>query len=425
MITPEYLNEIMYAVEDKLVDLDEYLIKRIVKRIEKTFELDENNLFIPSTKHDIKKLLNAGVLYEDIQSEVEKALPDIQGIVRETFLKSANEINKQNLDIAQAIVDYEGLNIIIPHAFNGIPKTTSDLHMTDAEIRQLETAYRRTNGDVRNLTRSTARKAQESYINACDSAYMKVKNGVSVQTAVIEAIKEVSDKGIECVSYGGKSEKIEVAISRAVRTGVNQANGNIALVRCAEMGVGYVKTSSHLGARVTANDDYTNHAWWQGKVYSVSWDSPQMLKVLDNENIDYSSSDWLKELKTHLDGQPKHDYPDFIESCGYGNILGIVGINCRHSFYPFYPGIQLNDDDRPNLEENEKRYKLEQRQRAMERAIRKTKRELAGVKAIESDNDEIRVTKKQIKDKLHKQSDVYMEFCKSNNLKPRNMALKI
>ena len=73
MITPEYLSDIMAAVEEKLVDVDNYLIRKIIKRIMDTFESDEfADLLIPSTKSDIRKLLKAGVLYEDVQQAVEK-----------------------------------------------------------------------------------------------------------------------------------------------------------------------------------------------------------------------------------------------------------------------------------------------------------------------------------------------------------------
>jgi hypothetical protein len=33
------------------------------------------------------------------------------------------------------------------------------------------------------------------------------------------------------------------------------------------------------------------------------------------------------------------EYPDFIQSCGWGEVDGICGVNCRHSFSPFYPGV--------------------------------------------------------------------------------------
>ena len=30
------------------------------------------------------------------------------------------------------------------------------------------------------------------------------------------------------------------------------------------------------------------------------------------------------------------EYPDFIETTGYGEVDGLCGVNCRHSFSPFY-----------------------------------------------------------------------------------------
>jgi len=33
------------------------------------------------------------------------------------------------------------------------------------------------------------------------------------------------------------------------------------------------------------------------------------------------------------------NYPDFIETTGYGLVDGLHGVNCRHSYSPFYIGI--------------------------------------------------------------------------------------
>lgn len=429
MITPEYLNEIMYGVEDKLLVVNEYLLQIMIERIMATFENGDGELFIPATQNDLRKLLQNGVLFEDIQQAIESSMPQIESAIRDAFYQSASVINEQNMVFAHKIVELENLaSVTVPEWEQvGITQNAKDLSMTKSEIRQLESAFRRTKGEMRNLTRTTALKSQQNYINACDNAYMKVKSGVSVQTAVVDAIKEISDKGIEVVNYrGGKTEKMEIAIARAVRTGVNQANGDIVLTRCAEMGVNYVKTSSHLGARVTKENDYTNHSWWQGRVFSVNWDDSALVDYAKAVSETEQGFEWLAEMREALrEKQKKYNFPDFIESTGYGDILGLCGINCRHSFYPFYPDVQGDTDDRPNMAQNEKRYKLEQKARAMEREIRKTKRELVGLKASGRNDDEFKAEKKRIREKLTKQSDAYMKFCKDNDIKPRNMSLKI
>ena len=61
-------------------------------------------------------------------------------------------------------------------------------------------------------------------------------------------------------------DSIETATLRAVRTGISQMTAQIQLARAKEMGVNLVIVSSHLGAR-------PSHEEWQGKIYSVDWNS--------------------------------------------------------------------------------------------------------------------------------------------------------
>lgn len=424
MITPDYLNRIMDGVEDKLSALNEYLVKKIAKRILGAFEDEAGNLFIPSTISDMRKLMSHGVLYEDMVKAITKALPSIQKEVKQAFLESADEICKQNNDIASKIVKIEGASVNVPkYEQVGIVQEAEQLDMTPAEIRKLEMAYRRVNSEIKNLTKTTASICQRDYINACNTAYMKAQSGVSVQTAVAEAIKEVADKGIQVVGYdSGHTDRMEVAIARAVRTGINQANSEIVLQRCAEMGVNYVKVSAHIGARVTKFDDYTNHSWWQGKIYSVDWSLPELNDFKPSIQDDGGRFGWLKQMRDFLQRKKRVKYPDFVSTCGYGDVQGIAGANCKHSFYPFYPEIQIAEEDRPDLEENERRYNQEQRLRAMERAIRQTKRE---IEAFSVDKDKFAEELTKARKKLNKQSDAYMDFCKATGLKPRNMSLKI
>ncbi len=149
--------------------------------------------------------------------------------------------------------------------------------LNPTELEKLDEMYRRTNGDVRNYCRTTAPATEQAFIDACDNAYIKARGGISLNNVILEAIDEVAKQGVTTVSYeSGRSDRIEVAIARAVRTGINQANAAIILGKCAEQGINYVKVSEHMGARVTKKDDYTNHAWWQGKVYKLNWDNPAL-----------------------------------------------------------------------------------------------------------------------------------------------------
>lgn len=79
------------------------------------------------------------------------------------------------------------------------------------------------------------------------------------------------------------------------------------------------------------------------------------------------------------------EYPDFFKSTGYGTGEGLCGWNCRHSFFPFYPGISqphytaealaaLNEKSVEYQGKKYTRYEISQMQRALERQVRAAKR---------------------------------------------------
>lgn len=303
MITPEFLNEVVRNTEDVVSNVNEYLIARIAKRIAGAFEDGQGNLIIPASQADMKMLMRGGMLYSEIEEEIKKRLPQIENAVHEAFMKSAQEIAEQNTDFAKAVVKEYGIEAKVPDFEKvDIPKSAKSLNMTPSEIRTLEDMYTRTNNTVKNMVNSSAKIINTDFYNACDDAFTKVQRGVPIDQAITEAIKQVADKGIETVEYKtGKVDKVEVAVARAVRTGINQANSNIVLTRCAEMGIGYVKVSEHLGARVTKNQDFTNHAHWQGKVYKIDWNSEPLRKYgitekVENEN-EKSGFGWLNKIR--------------------------------------------------------------------------------------------------------------------------------
>lgn len=441
MITPDYLDEIIKATEQVVAENNEYIIKRIAKRIAATYRVDKDNLFIPATINDMHKLMDAGMVFDEIEREITKALPGIQNEVKKAFIKSAKEINDYNNDFAKKVVKVlknngQEIEVEIPdYSSEGLPTNTAQLHMTATEIRKLEQVYKSTNQTVINYCKTMPSAGQTAYINACDNAFLKVQSGISPNTAIVEAILEMAKQGITTVSYdSGREDKIEVAVARAVRTGVNKANSEIVLTRAAEMGVGYVKVSAHLGARVTKREDYTNHSYWQGKVYSVDWSNPIMQKYRptpeEEQNNIGNGFGWINKIKSAISAiktfifGDTEKYPDFIETCGYGKMLGICGINCRHTFSAYVPGVQVEDETIIDTEENKKYYEMTQKQRSMERAIRQTKRELSALKASGIDTQEAKAEQRRLRSLLEQQAKKYSDFCSENNLSRANWRLQ-
>jgi hypothetical protein len=276
------------------------------------------------------------------------------------------------------------------------------------------------------MTATTAREGQNAYIDACDEAYHLAQSGVSMDQAISDAIDSLARKGVTTVSFARRTERMEVAVARAVRTGINQAAGDIVLTRCAEMGVNYVLTSQHYGARVTNADDYTNHSWWQGKVYRLDWNREELSKYMPtDEEIkeNEKSYSFFQKVKKFLHKVFKGEYPDFVDTCGYGTIEGICGINCRHSFTQFYPGINKNTQKPIDSDENKKRYALDQEQRRRERKIRELERRLyaqrQGKQTPEKEDKAAAIESQLIQERKD-----YDDFCKDHHLPRQNWRLK-
>ncbi len=141
--------------------------------------------------------------------------------------------------------------------------------------------YEQTRGQYRNITRSMGFLVRQggrpamldparAYQWALDQAALQVQSGaISYGQAISEAIRQLADSGLRTVSYdSGHVDSVDVAVRRAVMTGVNQLNQ-----RYREQSMDYLETdlvevTAHLGARnVDGPNGWENHAKWQGKVY--------------------------------------------------------------------------------------------------------------------------------------------------------------
>lgn len=104
-------------------------------------------------------------------------------------------------------------------------------------------------------------------------------------------------------------------------------------------------------------------------------------------------------------------YPNFYKETGYGTATGLCGINCRHSFHPYYPGSartytqkELNKWKNEKVEYNGQKmsmYDATQKQRYFERKIRQDKKDLKAqqVLLISTNNDlDIELVKSEIRE---------------------------
>lgn len=429
MITPEYLDQIVEGTQKQVTFMQTVILKRICDRVWASYNAGEDNILIPSTINELHQLMDMGMMKDEIQDIVEKSLPNIQKEIRKAFLLSANEISSYNTDIAKEIVNIaekDGISIEIPQYEKvGLPKTVADLNMTAKEVRTLEQVYHRTTKVVDNLCHTLPELGNDKYVEITDKAFLKARAGVPIGEAIMEGIKEATANGIKVVSYAsGHIDTVEVAIARAVRSGIAKANAEIVLTRCGEMGVGYVKVSEHYGARVTDELDYTNHSWWQGKVYELDFSKPELKRFNKDVPITERGFKWLRSLKNYVKKRlSKKQYPDFIDNCGYGKLLGIAGVNCRHTFSAFFPDLQEKPDSIVDYVDNKDFYEKTQKQRALERGIRKIKTEINNLEGI---NDaSVIQAKVNLYARLDKKMNEYIEFCDDNKLKIEGWRLQI
>lgn len=382
MLTPEYLYRITEGAEDIASQLHSNIMRKIIERMMIRIGRGEDYLLTATDKWQIEVLQEAGYLLEDIQKELsdktKKQVKEIQ--------EAMEDAGVQALQWDDKIYQAAGLSPV-------------PLLQSPALMRLMQRNYEATTGEWNNFTRTTAGSAQRLFIEQMDNAYNMVTSGaVSYTEAVRDVINNVSEVGVKVNYPSGRRMSIEAATMMIVRTGISQAAAEVSLERMKEMDWDIILVSSHLGARVGDGEQNPgNHSWWQGKFYSRT-------------------------------GKDKR-FPDFVSSTGYGTVTGLCGANCRHSFGT--GDGENNPFEQYDNEENKKAYKIQQRQRKLERQIRDTKRKVQNIQtAVDNCKDEkLKFELQQKLDRksytLSKQNKAYKQYCKDNNLKEYAERLKV
>lgn len=373
MLTPQQILEIIDTLYPHIDALNAYITKDLIKRI--MARLGRGELYLTGTDDwQLKVYQSAGGHLETVQREIAAWTKVTDAEIRRIF----EDAGIKALAYDSAFYVSQGLD-----PFN--------LGQSEGMIKLLEDTYQRTAGTIQNFTRTTAQASQQRLISVLDTAHFKVSSGaVSYTQAVQEAVADIVNTQTKVRYPTGHVDTIETAVLRAVRTGVAQASGNMAVQGMKERNWDIVLVSAHLGARYgDGGENPGNHFWWQGKFYSLKGKTP--------------------------------DLPLFEECTGYGTGEGLCGWNCRHSFGP--GDRHHNPYENFDAEENKKAYDLSQKQRAQESRIRRTKAKLVGLReAIDTATDE--AAKATLEDEytktaklLEKQNLGYNKFCDDNNLK--------
>ena len=338
MLKPEYLQRVPDGMIKLYAQAEADILADMARRIS-TYDY-----WIPAVEHQAKMLEEAGMVREEILAR----LKTLTGRTDRELRQLMQEAGTAALKSDDAVYCRQGLHPPPVSASEDLQKI-------------LQAGYEKTSGTFRNLTLTTARTAAHQFEQALDRAYMQITlGGMDYNTAIRSTIKQFSAEGVGAIRYPtGRTDTIEVAVRRAVVTGVNQTALRLQDARADEMGADLVEVSAHAGAR-------PSHAQWQGGIYSRSGKSKK--------------------------------YPDFVKTTGYGTGAGLGGWNCSHSFRPWFEGMSrtydkalLKEYQAKDYEYNGVRmteYEALQEQRKIERSIRRWKREQNALQAAGLDSSE-------------------------------------
>lgn len=336
MLSPRYLEGLSDEIVEIYAQFEADILQDMARRIARLGKVTE------STKWQAQLLAESGALRKDINKLIKKydkpVRDEIKAIYNDALIKAAR-------------------------ADNMIFKDALGHGVSDTNAQLMLSSIQKTYSDLSRLTITTAYTTERKFVMQANAAYMQVASGAfDYDTAMKNACDNLAKDGVTMVQYRNGTPvnlTIESAVRMNILTGVNQTAANMTLNNCEELDCDLVEVSAHIGAR-------PSHEEWQGRIFSLSGKNPKYRPFSD---------------------------------CRQGEPDGICGINCRHSFYPYFEGMErhytqddLDEMSKQTVEYNGQkmtRYKGEEKLRGIERNIRKYKRqaltqEAAGLNATKA-----------------------------------------
>ena len=363
MITPGWLS----AASDELMKLYSDLEDAI--KIDMCRRLARMGRITDTARWQAKILQETGRLTDDIN----KYLASYDKKTRKAVLELFRQLNAKNVK--------------------------GPLSENQKQIMAATMGYRSLVTDLTNLTRTST--ATTEFINTATNLYTQTASGAfSYDRALKDAVDSMASKGLHTIAYGTREMNMEAAARMCVLTTLNQTAGQQSLANAQDTDTDLVLVTAHEGARHTDKpaNPWSNHDEWQGKVYCLNGE------------------------RTYIDADGKeHVAPDLYAATGYGEVDGLCGINCRHTFYPYYEGEAERYDNKELVEyrradlsldgKKVTRYDAEQALRATERMIRGWKRKAECQKEAGLDDTAARI-------RLGAWQERRRSICKQTGLNP-------
>lgn len=365
-MTPEQKGSLPLRVEKLFYELQDRIFTDIIRRIQKTGEITS------TADYQINKLLVLGNSTEFIEQEMKRLTGKTDPEIWELYDKVSN----------WEYVRYED-------AYQQINGTFIPLEENEDVQQWAQAVIAQTNDEIENITRSLGMTVDmgngkraftplaQYYQKYLDRACLDIVTGsFDYNTVLRRVVKELTASGLKTIDYAsGYSCRATVAARRAILTGVSQLSARINEKIAKDLGTDTYEVTWHAGHR-------PSH-WWGGNVYT------------------------------------KQELQDI---CHLGDVDGLCGANCRHSYLAFIPGYSVRtytDDQLRELEAKEQQtkvyngkeytpYQASQAQRQMETKMRAQREKIQLLKEGGADPDDVMLAKAKYQGML----DQYAVFSK-------------
>ena len=330
----------------KLLNIYSELETKLLDEIVKHFKINEE--FINSDFWRIDKLEELGVLNNNIVNYIAEA-------VNKTPKEIKEALNKIGVDILN-------INKLDKAYKDGFIKINPSILLENNIIEYLiNYSYNELNNRFLELSNKIEQGTREAYLNVVEKAYIQTSEGITYQEAIRNSLLELGDKGITTLTYktiddngnivGVRNYDVEGAVRRELITATHNLTNKINQRVAEELDAEYLYLSEHIKCR-------PQHFPWQGTIIKRE---------------------------------------DLVKVTRYGEVDGMGGPNCKHYPTPYFGQARGNELKKISLEEATKQYNLSQKQRYIERGIRKWKRKERIFKNVE-DKEYYKKCKEKVKE---------------------------